>query len=79
MGDLTISRARRRPQGHGRLEITLGLKDDLKGNSEVKGNFKGVRDLEITLDLDLEDEYDLHVKGDLKGAGNLEITLDLDI
>ncbi len=79
MGDLTISRERRRPQGRGRLEITLDLEDYLEGDFEVEGNFKGVRDLKITLDLDLEDKYNLHVESELKGACNLEIALNLEM
>ncbi len=53
MGDLTILRMRRQPQGSGRLEITLDLEDDLEGNFEVKGDLKGAGDLEITLDLEI--------------------------
>ncbi len=79
MCDLTILRARRQPQGRGRLEIILNLEVDFEGYFEVEGNFKGMRDLEITLHLDLEGEYDLHVEGDLKGGGELDITLDLEI
>ncbi len=51
MGELTLSRARRQPQGRGRLEITLDLRDDLEGDFEVEGDLKGAGDLEITLNL----------------------------
>jgi hypothetical protein len=44
-------RERRRPQGRGRLEITLYLEDDLEGNFEVEGDLKGAGNLEITFDL----------------------------
>jgi hypothetical protein len=53
VGDLTILRARRQPQGRGQLEITLDLEDYLEGDFEVKGDLKGAGDLEITLDLEI--------------------------
>ncbi len=53
MGDLTVSRARRQPQGRGQIDITLDLDENLKGDFKVKGNFKGTGDLKITLELEI--------------------------